>query len=264
MNSTIPAEPSESPESPIANQHANPLNYGFILAAIVAAIAGYLALRQWGSPLTIPKELADLAPTSPPDKLAIKEAATAAMIHGNTLISLGILSSVVGAIASLVAGKSVSILRSIIGCLIGAVVIGALGVGFAWLGMELQRKLHPIPDATLSQMMKTVLLHVAFWSCQGAVLGAWIAAVRKSWNAIVMQTIGGLLGGLVSGCLYSLLAAIAFPMENTDKLIPTASANETTGIANGLFWATFSYGFIALLMVGLAKPRKTPATTANP
>lgn len=236
------------PSEATASMAPKPLGVVFVLSTLVAAAMAFLIMFRWGSPLMIPKDLADLPASAPIEKLAIKDAAAVAMVRGNTLISFGILSALAGSVACGAARLSQSSFRkTITGALVGLVVLGGTGLLMVLLGLELRAKLQPLPEATLSQMAKTLSLHVAVWCGQGAAVGLCVAVQRGRGTAKVLHAISGALAGLIGGCLYSPIAAIAFPMEDTDRLIPT-------GFANGLCWTLFFYGLITVLLVALTKP----------
>ncbi len=244
LASTQTLESASSVTSP------QPLSFVFVICTLVAAALAFLVMFHGGSPLLIPQELADLPASAPIEKLAIKDAAAVAMVRGNTLISFGLLSALVGGVACGVVARSrlqSSLRGTLTAALVGLVVLGGTGLVMVLLGLELRGKLQPLPEATLSQMAKTLSLHVLVWVGQGAVFGLCVGVLRGPGAAKGMHAICGVMAGLIGGCLYSPLAAIAFPMEDTDRLIPT-------GFANGMSWALFFYGLIAVMLVGLTKP----------
>lgn len=236
---------------------STPLSWSLVVASIVGAALGFVLLTNWGQPVVIPPELADLTPTSPPEKLALKDAATAHMLKVNAVVSFTMLAAVTGLALCSAAARTYrrGITQLIIGVLVGVTASGLSGFVGSIAGENLQARLHDIPISTLSVGAKTICVHITAWCLTGMGLCGSLAFVTRRLNCLVKYVGAGAIGGVLAGVLYSPLAAILFPINDSDRLVPT-------GVANGLVWSVLSAAVITVVLVGLNQPPKVAPQTS--
>jgi len=230
------------------------LSWSLVSAACAGALAGFVLLNQWGAPFTLPPELADLPATAAPDKLAVKDIATVWMVRKNSMVSLSILAAALsgGLAAAAGAGRSGLAARltriGVAGLM--AAVAGATG-GFA--GHLLLQQLLPIPEATLSPMLKTIAAHALAWAVAGAGLGMSLASACGGKIKPGRTLTSGIAGGVLAAIVYSPLGAIFFPLSATDQIVPS-------GTGNGAMWAAVNAVVLSAVFVGLSRTKTgTPA-----
>src|SRR5262249_42945111 len=74
-------------------------------------------------------------------------------------------------------------------------------------------------DAGMSEMMVSLLTHVALWVPVGAVGGLALGLGLGRRGRIVPALVGGAAGALIGALVYEILGAVAFPLAETDRPI---------------------------------------------
>ncbi len=243
----LPSDIAPTVDSPVpesrSRQAVPALGWGMVPAGILAGVVGVFVLSNWGSPFNIPKELADLPATAAQEKLELKDRATRRVVCLNSSVSVALLAGIVA--AALAACTSRRHAHVVAGVAVGAVVGGMCGAFGGAAGQLLLDRLRPVPVDSLPLMARAILPHLAVWILGG--LGSGLAvgfSVRKA-TGVARPAFAGVLGGAVAALVYSPLGAIAFPLNETDRIVPT-------GIGNTLLWAAVTGGVIATVIVGLS------------
>lgn len=234
------------------------LSWNLVSAACAGALAGFLVLNQWGAPFALPPELADLPATAAPDKLAVKEIATVWMVRKNSMVSLSILAAFLGCGLAAAAGTGRSGLTARLARIGVAGLMAALAAaagGFA--GHILLQLLLPLPEATLSPMLKTISAHALAWAVAGAGLGLSLALSSGGAIKPGRTLASGFAGGVLAAIVYSPLGAIFFPLSATDLIVPS-------GTGNGAMWATVNAVVLSAVFVGLSRTKSTAPAAEQP
>lgn len=234
------------------------LSWSLVPAACAGALAGFLVLNQWGAPFTLPPELADLPTTAAPDKLAVKDIATVWMVRKNSMVSLSILAAALGCGLAAAAGAGRSGLATRLTRLgVAGLMAGAAGAAGGFAGHLLLQQLLPLPEATLSPMLKTIAAHALAWVVAGAGLGLSLALSGGGMSKPGRTLASGIAGGVLAAIVYSPLGAIFFPLSATDLIVPT-------GTGNGAMWAAVNAVVLSAVFVGLSRTKKTAPAAEQP
>jgi len=103
-------------------------------------------------------------------------------------------------------------------------------------------------------MLKTILAHLAVWILGGLGSGIAVGFAMRKTSGVARPACAGALGGAVAALVYSPLGAIAFPLDETDRIVPT-------GGGNAFLWAAVTGGVIAIVIGGLSSP---PSAMGSP
>ena len=228
-------------------QAVSALGWGMVPTGILAGVVGVFVVSNWGAPFHIPKELADLPPTAAPEKLEVRDRETGRVVALNSSVSVALLAGIVAvSLAAYASRRHANVVASVA---VGAVVGGLCGALGGAAGQLLLDQLRPIPVDSLPLMVKTILAHLAVWTLSGLGSGIAVGLAMRKTSGIARPALGGALGGAVAALVYSPLGAITFPLDETDRIVPT-------GGGNAFLWAAVTGGVIATVMVGLSsRPR---------
>lgn len=219
------------------------LGWEMVPTGVLAGVVGVFVVLNWGAPFRIPNELADLPATAAQEKLEEKDRVTRRVVVRNSSVSVALLAGIVALALAGCASRRHS--NVVVGVAVGAIVGGLCGAIGGAAGELLLGQLRPVPVTSLPLMAKTILTHLAVWIVGG--LGSGIAvglALRKAIG-VAQPALAGALGGAVVALVYSPLGAIAFPLNETDRIVPT-------GTGNAVLWSTLTGGVIATVVVGLS------------
>jgi hypothetical protein len=235
------------------------LSWSLLPAACAGALTGFVLLNQWGAPFTLPPELADLPATAAPDKLAVKEIATVWMVRKNSMVSLAILAAALGCGLAAAAGAGRSGLAARLTRVgVASLMAGVAGAVGGFAGHLLLQQLLPLPEATLSPMLKTIAAHALAWAVAGAGLGMSLALSGGGMIKPGRTLASGIAGGVLAAIVYSPLGAIFFPLSATDLVVPS-------GTGNGAMWAAVNAVVLGAVFVGLSRTKTgTPAAVQSP
>lgn len=222
-----------------------------IVASLAGAALGWWALEYRLTPFPEPEEMATLAakrratvPLSDEenDRLAQlgeqldrKNAAAAWAVFGVPIVALA-------GVAAGVATRSwgASIVGVFVGAIFGATVGGAAGWVSALVYQTL--KLRLVLDASFA----TIGAHALGWSLIAIALATthWLVG-RKSGFSWLRLTGTAVAGAILAALLYPVVTAFAFPMSNSDLVIPSGNWNRlawlelnTLLIASGVLLGT--------------------------
>jgi hypothetical protein len=211
---------------------------------VLAGVLGGFVILNWGAPFRIPDELADLPATAAPEKLEAKDRATRRVVALNSSVSVATLAGLVAlALAAFASRRQANVVA---GVAVGAVVGGMCGALGGGAGQLLLDQLRPIPVDSLPLMVKTILAHLAVWILGGLGSGIAIGFAMRTTTGVSRPACAGALGGAVAALVYSPLGAIAFPLDETDRIVPT-------GGGNAFLWAAVTGGVIATVIAGLSR-----------
>lgn len=127
----------------------------------------------------------------------------------------------------------------------GVIIALAVGVGLALLlgmasGATAQAVYRLLKDRHNDPMYKTILVHMTAWLPIALACGIGIGVLARDY-AVTLRTSAGAMGGaLLAAMLYSPLAGIMYPNENSELLVPFGTGNRLlwmvlTGCLIGLF-----------------------------
>ncbi len=252
--STEPQSPVVETAPTVTSTPANEtLGWSLVIIALIGALIGFAVMSKYGQPIALSKEMADIGPMSPPDQIALKNAATERMVLVNSITSFCLLATSVGVLLGAWAGTyHPSRVRIVVGAVVGLILTAAISAAAAYAGIQLKARLHPIPVGTLSLSAKTICVQMLAWGLTGMAFCSAIALAAGRAKALPKYAGAGLLGGILAGVVYPPLAAVLFQMDDTDQLVPL-------GTASGLVWGAVSTGLIAIVVVGLNQPAKKAA-----
>lgn len=142
---------------------------------------------------------------------------------------------------------------TVVGILGGGIVGALAGVaaGVAAQFVRLQLAMRPLDDG-----YKALAIHAIAWIVVGAGLGIAVGMLAGRRAVLFRTGAAGAVAGLVAAVLYSPLAAVLFPLQNSELLLPAGSLNR-------LLWVSLAGALIGLA-VGRAGKRgialRLPAT----
>jgi len=232
----------------------------FIVMAVSGTIAGafgWFLMSRTGdffqvSPETAAAEAEAMASSSPAnDPAAMQEITEVA--KRNMMFRLGQTGLALGGILCCIAGAlTAGAPRAIVGLIAGSV----LGAGFGFLGGFLGVTLGDwlALNARVTPMVQALLAHLSAWGLLGAGAGLGLFAIRPSIKRLPLCIGAGLLAGAVVVVLQQLVFALAFPMENTEDLIPQ-------GTQLGLIWSLLGGGLTGAVLAFalMSRPASKPA-----
>lgn len=123
---------------------------------------------------------------------------------------------------------------ALVGLLLGSILGAILGAGGAQAGTFVEGRLKPMQF--VAPEIQTVLMHATTWISVGIAVGATIGFHSRRPRALVRAVVAGMLGGALAACLYSPTAALLFPLDQAELLVPAGNANRLYWI--GLFVLT--------------------------
>lgn len=134
--------------------------------------------------------------------------------------------------------------RAVWGGLLAGLVAALVAAGGMALAAALQDSL-AMPD---SRLVKSTLVQGTLFGIAGLGIGLGLALPLRPRKLLLSCLIGGLLGGMVAGALFPILASVALPNLNTDFLMPDEALGR-------LLWTVLAAGFIGVTITGLSKER---------
>lgn len=270
---TAPSSPAVGPE--VRGADENPASdfarpprprWLLIVAALVGGAIGWQIAAARGNPFPTPAEMQGLltkrggAPLSEEEAARLDSLETSLAIK-NSAATLAMIAVPLGAAFGLAGGfLGRSWLLALAGPLAGALLAGVAAGVAGWLGVLVYSllKTRVALDATYAAMAA----YVVIWAVIAvpAALLTWLG-LRRDGVSLGRLIGAGLVGALAAALLYPVVAAIAFPMSNTELLVPEDSWNL-------LIWAELAAGLIAAALVPTlrtpreARPAPPQAATA--
>ena len=192
----------------------------FIGAGLLGAALAWLLIDQfYGS---IPRaDVPELA-AGPPggavgERLAVLNFAA---FRWNVALAAGLFGAAVGGLFGAAAGLQRTARAAGGGAILG-VLLGALcGAVGGYIGTEIGGW-----TASLSLSYQTILTHVTMWGAAGAGIGLAAGLARRAPGSLLVSAIGCIAAGLLGAVLYSPLAALAFPGDDSDLAVPDGTLN---------------------------------------
>lgn len=258
---SIPASPSpddkkQTTAAPAASQPQLQANLLVLLltATAAGALAWWLIDGLYDRMFPIPREVAkfyDSAGMTSEQSDAVFAAERTRNFQRGALV-FGIFGAATGMLFALAEGLSRrSIRRTLTGAAAGLVVgmlFGAMG-GLAGVAVYLQFDNHV---KSINWMIAT---HATNWGIAGIGIGFALGVSTSSLRVAGRSAVAALGAGVVAAFLYPLIAGYFFPVEETDKIIPSGNWNR-------LVWIMLTSVLMAL-MIATAGPRGRLAASAQ-
>jgi hypothetical protein len=252
-----PAPQTDSPNTdslptPVVVQNRTG-RWWIVVASLLGTALGWWVLETQLEPFPFPEELTALSnkrmamqPLTPEETARLTQLEQQ-LDRKNGAAGWAVIGLPIVAFIGLTAGAFCSGWKAAFGGLIAGAVVGSVGcAGAGWLAALLlqQLKLRAGIEASLAASASQAI----GWSCVACAtaLVGWLAC-RGAGYSPAKIVLGGIAGAIIAMLIYPLIAAFAFPMNNTELVIPS-------GHWNRLAWTALAGVCIAIgMQSGMAK-----------
>lgn len=237
------------PAVPIGPAYRFTLSFAAGLAAGVLAFAALFTMARNGLEFRVPDEIAVIREKR---QMSFEEAAMVVkaerkLAYQNTALTVAVFGAFAGGLLGMIAGVSRRSLFASSAGLFGGTVVGA-GAG-ALGGLADLYALEWMWPMAFDHSYKAMVGHSAAFMIAGVGIGGAAGLAARQ----VPQTLGVVLAAaLIAGLVYPGVAAVLFPVLNTDAAIPE-------GMLAQLLWLILPAGLMGMAM-GRTRPSLLPAT----
>lgn len=214
---------------------------GSVAALLVGAFDGFLHVSPEIGQLYL-KRLGGLTE----EEDARLKAAEASLHRQTTALAIGLAGLAVGGFLGLGAGLlRRSTAASFGGLGIGAVMGAGFGAGGGLAGAASSMWLQDHSKLPLSQM--ALIVQAGEWLAVGIGITVAVSFISRHWRAVARILAAAAIATVIAVCLYHLVAAVLFPMEQSDQPVPS-------GAWNRLVWIELVAGLMSLAIGAAMHP----------
>lgn len=241
---------------------------GLLTCMIAAAAAGIISgfiLKSTAdhAVIKLTKELESARGTFSPEQRVQVRAIELAADYRNVLLSMSIVGALTAAAVGLAAGKILGNRRGVLaGAVVGVVAGGLLGAGGGALALVVRESLRGWdligeagrPDIVKSQL-HAMAIHAPTWIGIALGVAVAVAAASKNRRQSFLQSAGaGIVGWIIAGLLFPIVASVLFPESDPDLVIPSGNMSR-------LLWTTLSATLIGMMAGRNLSPESPKAVT---
>ncbi|MBA3314863.1 MAG: hypothetical protein M3552_07435 [Planctomycetota bacterium] len=226
-----------------------------VLAGLAGAALGWWVLETRVESFPVPEELEALSakrratmPMSQEENDRHAEL-SAQLDRKNAAAAWVVIGVPVAALVGATAGVLIrSWAMSLAGLFVGAILGGALGGAAGWTAALVYQTL--MIRVALEASYSAMAAHAVGWSLLAIAIALTVWLVTRRPGVSLLRVAGtAVASGLVAALLFPIIAAVAFPMSNSDLVIPS-------GHWNRLVWVEFAAAIISLGIVrSISRPK---------
>ena len=226
------ANETASHEKASSNLSANPVGRSsasgtafFVIGGIAAAVLTSTCIHFFHDRFEIPADILALS-----GKMELKPAETArstqflaTLTRNRGMLAIGAFGALSGALFSLAAARVPGARRSpVAGAVLGLLLGGGFGVIAGAAGFATKTYLL---DVIEDDLLRMIGMHATFWIIVGIGIGLAVGITRGTTMAILAAVASSVLGGIIAAGVYAPLAAVIFPNESSDLIVPETFLN---------------------------------------
>lgn len=194
---------------------------GYLIAALIAAVATFLVLHTSYPFFVLTGELADLPVPAPAEDLARQDAAIREVTLYNAFVVLMTFGGALAVGAALVESVSRrSFLRGLVALVLGAALGVGAGAAGAWTADTLLWQF----AAGGSTLLECAAATAAVFAPLGLAFGLTVGIASASLRTMLRAGAFGFVGGGLTAVFYAFIAGLVFSDAPTDVVIPISLA----------------------------------------
>lgn len=224
----------------------------FLSAGLLAGILTTVCVHTFHDSFEVPPEVVALSGKMNlnPHEEALSHAAIESLNRNRSVMAIGLFGVFTGAMLGLAAGLTPGGRRTpITGLALGTLLGGGFGALAGIAGYVAKSYLNAVTE---DEMLRIIGMHSAFWVIAGIGIGLAVGLTRGTKMAVPANLLAAVMGGCLAAAIYSPLAAMLFPVESGDTVVPQSFGSR-------LLWATLAAVSIAVLLA-----RSVGANQAQP
>lgn len=229
-----------------------------LVAAILAGVAGALAIGQIGNVFKMSPDFDNIPLTPSPEYMARYNAAMSEYQSRNYAVHFTIIGSLLGlAIGAVgaVKNRGQTLIASTIGGAMAGVVGGLLlGTAAAYSVQVNRGEAINAWGVTIEPIVQTTAMQCFVWTMLGIGIGCGWTATVWGLRCIPKGIEGGLIGGLLAGMVHCIVASIFFSNSSGFTFVPE-------NLIERIVWATLCCTCVGL---GLIYSTATPRSKTDP
>lgn len=174
--------------------------------------------------------------------------------YRNTALAIGLFGFAVGGLLGAGTGAARRSVRTAVLCTAGGLLLGGLfgavgGYASIWVMEQLALTRLPTRFQNLGSQATA-------WLTVAVGIGLGLSLPGGRWRRVAASTGGSVVAATAACAAYVVLAAILFPLENSDLPVPEGNLNR-------LLWATMTAGLIGVALARTGATTGSPSSTGN-